>query len=202
MCRGLANSVLPALPGDSKKVPQSLSCSADVSSPMCLPEEEFSLHVQDGLSFLHRAADVAGSSQILNAIPTHSVKQPNIELTINLLRGMYYPDRDKVLKTGRVSDSLILWDTLKYSLISSEIAARSRKSSMSPNYSLAALYKELDSSSGFILSVLLNVTQSTQKANPASVLLRLRGIQLFARSLCHRIVPDTSSNYPACKFLQ
>ncbi|PIN03040.1 putative ubiquitin-protein ligase of the N-recognin family [Handroanthus impetiginosus] len=199
VCRGLANSVLPAFSGNLRRVPKphvstsnftgisSLSTSSDVSG---------SLRLQDALSLVWRAANIAGSKQILKTLPTGDVRiKSNLEPIIHLLCGMYYPGQDKMLETGRLSPSLILWDTLKYSLISAEIAARSRKSSLSPNYSLDSLYKELNSSSGFILSLLLDIIQSTRTTNFQTVLLRFRGIQLFARSLCPGAYPNESSNY-------
>ncbi|KAG8374331.1 hypothetical protein BUALT_Bualt11G0120600 [Buddleja alternifolia] len=199
VCRGLANSVLPALPGALGKVRQPPAVSTnyftDASSPLTSLDRVGSLHLQNALSLLQRAANIAGSVETLKALPTKNVRiKPNLEPIIRLLCGMYYPGQDKILESGRVSHSLILWDTLKYSLMSTEMAARSRKSSLSPNYSIGALYKELNSSSGFILSLLLNVTQSTRTSDSLTVLLRLRGIQQFARSLCPDTYPNESSN--------
>ncbi|KAL3622661.1 hypothetical protein CASFOL_033478 [Castilleja foliolosa] len=189
VCRGLANSVLPALPGDPRKAPQAPAVSnvdfTNASDPSTSSERGGSLHLRDAFSLLWKAADIAGSSESLKALPARNVRlKPNLEPVIVLLCGMYYPGQGKILETGRMSHSLILWDTLKYSLVSAEIAARSRKSSLSANYSLGALYKELKNSSCFILSLLLDVAQSTRTLNSQTLLLRSRGLQLFARSLC------------------
>ncbi|KAG8376898.1 hypothetical protein BUALT_Bualt09G0112000 [Buddleja alternifolia] len=199
VCRGLANSTLPALSGDLRKVPQQPAVStidfADVGCPST-SDIVGSVNLQDGLSLLQKAANVAGSNVILKAFPAGNLRMnPNLEPILRLFFGMYYPGQDKILENGRVSQSLILWDTLKYSLLSAEIAARSRKSSLSPNYSLTALYKELNSSSVFILSLLLDAIQTTRTTNSLTVLLRLRGIQLFARSLCSGTSPSDLSNY-------
>ncbi|KAL3839525.1 hypothetical protein ACJIZ3_024116 [Penstemon smallii] len=199
VCRGLANSVLPALPEDWRNISQPPGGStinfADASSPSSSSDIAGSLRLEDALSLLRRAANIAGSDENLNALPSRNVRlRPNLEPILRLLCGMYYPGQDKILETGRVSHALILWDTLKYSLMSTEIAGRSRKSSLSPNYSLDALYKELNSSSGFILSLLLNVIQSTRTTNSPTVLLRLRGMQLFVRSLCYGASPNAASN--------
>lgn len=195
MCRGLANSVLPALPGDKRRVPHTPAGSTinftGVSSAVNFSDISNSLRLQDALSLLQRAADIARENESLKAIPTWNVKiKPNLEPIIRLLCGMYYPGQDKILDTGRTNHPLILWDMLKYSLISAEIAARSSKNSLSPNYSIGSLYKELNSSSGFILSMLLDVTQSTRTTNPQVVLVRFQGVQLFAKSL----FPDTYPN--------
>lgn len=197
MCRGLANSVLP---GDKRKVPQppsvSTVSSTDASSPLNFLDIAHTFRLQEALSLVLRAANMAGYTRTLKALPARNVKiKPNLEPIIRLLCGMYYPSQDKISETGRISHSLILWDTLKYSLMSTEIAARSRKSSLSPNYSLGALYKELNSSSGFILSLLLDVSQSTRSSNSQTALLRFQGIQLFARSLCPGTCPNGSSSY-------
>ncbi|KAL0344537.1 UNVERIFIED_CONTAM: E3 ubiquitin-protein ligase PRT6 [Sesamum radiatum] len=200
VCRGLANSVLPALPGDLRKVPQpngvpTISSSYS-SSPLTSADMGSSLRLQEALSLLRRAANIAGSDESLKALPTRNVRiKPNLEPFFRILCGMYYPGQDKILETGRASHSLILWDTLKYTLLSAEIAARSGKSSLSPNYSISALYKELNASSGFILSLLLDVIQSMRTVNSLTVLLRFQGIQLFARSLCRGTYQCEPSNH-------
>ncbi|KAL1546338.1 RING-type E3 ubiquitin transferase [Salvia divinorum] len=195
VCRGLANSVLPVLPGDKTRIPQPPAGSTinftGVSSHLNFSTTGHSLRLQDALSLLQTAANIAGDQESLKVVPTQNFKiKPNLEPIIHLLCAMYYPKQDKILDTGRISHPLIIWDTLRYSLISAEIAARSRKNSLSPNYSIGSLYKELHSSSGFILSLLLDVTQSTKATNPQAVLLRFQGIQLFAKSL----LPGTNPN--------
>lgn len=188
VCRGLANSVLPALPGDKRRLPHPPAGSTinvtGVSSALNFSDISNSLRLQDALLLLQRAANIARENESLKAIPTWNVKiKPNLEPIIRLLCGMYYPGQDKILDTGRINHPLILWDMLKCSLVSAEIAARSRKNSLSPNYSIRSLYKELNSSSGFILSMLLDVAQSTRTTNPQAVLFRFQGVQLFAKSL-------------------
>ncbi|KAL4284787.1 hypothetical protein GQ457_16G022680 [Hibiscus cannabinus] len=84
----------------------------------------------------------------------------------------------------RISKPIILWDTLKYSLMSTEVAARSGKNSMTANYTLASLYKEFNSSSEFIFSLLLRVVQNLSCSNSLHALQRFRGLQLFAESIC------------------
>ncbi|CAA0829795.1 E3 ubiquitin-protein ligase PRT6 [Striga hermonthica] len=201
VCRGLANSVLPALPGDRKRVSQpqpgqninySQACGPSTSS-----KRDFILHIRDGFSILQRVANIAGTTKSLKVLPARNVKlKPNLEPIVGLLCEMYYPGQDKILESGRMSHSLILWDTLKYSLISAEISARSKRSSLSPNYSIGDLYKELKNSSCFILSLLLDAVQSTRTSNSQTLLLRLRGLQLFTNSLCCGSYPDELVNCP------
>lgn len=205
VCRGLANSILPALSGDKRRMIQPPAGStgnfAGLGSPLNYSDTCRSLRLQDALSLLQRAAKIAGDQEYLRAVPTRYIKiKPNLEPIIRLLCGMYFPGQNKILDTGRASFPLILWDTLKYSLISAEIAARSRKNSLSPNYSIGSLYKELQSSSGFILSLLLDVTQSTKATNPQAVLIRFQAIQLFANSLFHGTSPNGLSSYSTQHF--
>lgn len=200
MCRGLSNSVLPALPGGLRKVPHPptalTSNFMDASSPSASLDLGASLRLQDALSLLQRAANSVQNNNRIKALPVRNARiKPEIEPITRLLCGMYYPGQDKLFETGRVTPSTILWDTLKYTLTSIEIAARSRESSLSPNHSVAALYKELNSSSGSILSLLLDVIQSMRTTNSLTALLRFQGIQLFARSLCHGTCPRELSKY-------
>ncbi|KZV51798.1 hypothetical protein F511_11486 [Dorcoceras hygrometricum] len=200
VCRGLANAVLPALPGGLRMIPKpsvvSTRYSVDVGFPSTSSDMVGFLRLQEALSLVQTAANVAGSNEILTAFPARNVSIiSNLEPILRLLCGVYYPGQDKILETGRVSNSLILWDTLRYSLISTEIAARSRKSSLSSNYSLDTLYQELNSSSGFVLSLLMDATQSIRTSNSLTVLLRLRGIQLCAKSLCCHDSPNEYSSH-------
>ncbi|GER57266.1 E3 ubiquitin-protein ligase ubr1 [Striga asiatica] len=201
VCRGLANSVLPALPGDRKRVSQpqpgqninfSQACGPSTSS-----KRDFILHIRDGFSIIQSVANIAGSTKSLKVLPARNVRlKPNLAPIVRLLCEMYYPGQDKILESGRLSHSLILWDTLKYSLISAEISARSKRSSLSPNYSIGDLYKELKNSSCFILSLLLDAVQSTRTSNSQTLLLRLHGLQLFTNSLCRGSYPDELVNCP------
>lgn len=156
-----------------------------------------SLHVKEALSLLQSVADVAESCEILRSLPMqeYGKSRSNLESVSSVLGGMYYPGSDKILKSDRLSPSLILYDTLKYSLMSTEVAARSRKTSLASNCTLGSLYKELKSSNGFILSLLLSTVNSTRTKNSLDVLVRLRGIQLFAVSICSSIfIGENPSN--------
>lgn len=68
---------------------------------------------------------------------------------------------------------------MRYSIISTEIAARGRKKS-----SVEALNGELNSSSGFILSLLFGVARGARNLRCTEVLLRHKGLQLLAGSVC------------------
>lgn len=195
VCRGLVNSVLPALPAETKRSIPSLSTGP--SDPVGLS----TLRFQEALSLLQSAADVGGSREILQCLPLQHVGQMrvNLEYVVRVLCEMYFPEKDKIptskdkiSESGRLSHSLILFDTLKYSLVSTEIASRSGSTSLAPNYSLDALFKELKSTNCFILTLLLSIVQSIRTKNSLTILLRLRGIQLFAESICSDISVDES----------
>lgn len=154
---------------------------------------ETDFRLREAFSLLRSAADVAGRGEILKDIPVHQNGRirPNLESMFRVLSGMYFPGKqDRISGSARVSHSMIMWDTLKYSLLSTEIAARCGRTSLTPNYGLNGLYKELNSSSGFILSLLLKIVQSTRSKNSLTVFLRLRGIQLFAESVCSGVSLD------------
>ncbi|KAL3531814.1 hypothetical protein ACH5RR_005335 [Cinchona calisaya] len=206
VCRGLANSVLPALPINSKKVPISsvlstVNKSVAVGPSVSSNREVHVLRIQEAMSLLQSAADVAGNNEMLKSIPLFQFGRQrfNLKSVFRVLCKLYFPGKDKILESGRASHSLILWDTLKYSLVSTEIAARSGKASLTPTYSLSALFSELRSSSGFILSLLLNIAQGSRIQNSLCVFLRLRGIQLFAESICSGLSLDKLPGQSCCQ---
>ncbi|XP_071688306.1 E3 ubiquitin-protein ligase PRT6-like [Rutidosis leptorrhynchoides] len=156
VCRGLANSVLPDIPKEGMKG------SGLSKSPSSFSSDTIDVFLlRQSLSLLHAAADVS-RSELLKSFPVQRKGGigTNLESAVRLLREMYFPENDKVSGSNRLRDSTIMWDTLKYSLISTEIAARSEKTSSATNFCTSALYEELRSSSGFILSLLLKIVNS------------------------------------------
>ena len=205
VCRQLANSVLPVLPGDSQKgwkKPTTTSAGSHeaASSLMTLNDDINSLCIQQALSLLQSVCNVVEKGDILKTIPMEGIGRiaPSIKPFLRMLCRIYFPGKyDKVSGSTRVSQFIIMWDILKYSLISTEITSRCGRTSTTPTYGLDSLYKELNSSTGFILTLLLNIVQSMRNENPHHVLLRFRGIQLFAGSVCHGVsvneFPSTTS---------
>lgn len=199
VCRGLANSTLPALPQEFKARPRLLLpivASSDSADHLTSSTQKVDwLRVPEALSLLQSAADVVRNDEFLKSIPLQRLERHgmNLDSIFRVVRTLYLPGEDKISDAGRISYSLIMWDMLKYSLISTEISARSRKDSLTPNYSLDALYKELKSSSGFILSLLLNIVQRTRTKNSLSIFLRLKGIQLLADSICFSVPFDNGN---------
>ncbi|KAF9619779.1 hypothetical protein IFM89_009301 [Coptis chinensis] len=202
VCRRLANAVLPTVPGDSNQVWKQRMMSGPSSE--VLPDFStklgaHALRLPQALSLLLSGANVVGKGEVLQvfSLLQSQQRQPTLEPAFRRLCRMYFPDTcDGFSESGRVSHSLVFWDTLRYSLIATEIAARGGRSTLStggPVSGAGALYRELESSSGFILSLLLQVVQSTRSENCPQVLLRLRGIQLFKESICSAVSVDQSS---------
>lgn len=200
VCRRLANSVLPSLPRDFQKVwtqPMiSTVSSLHAADPLASSSGCDSLQLQHALFLLKSAAKMVEKGDILKAIPLQRSEKiwPDLDSISRFLIKLYFPNRwDKFSGSARVNHSMIMWDTLKYSLVSMEIAARCGRTHMTPTYSLNALYKELKSSSGFTLSLLLKIVQNLRSKNSLHVLQRFRGIQLFAQSVCSGV----PNNYPS-----
>nr|XP_043618780.1 E3 ubiquitin-protein ligase PRT6 isoform X1 [Erigeron canadensis] len=192
VCRGLANSVLPDLPKERPKD------NGPLKSLSLSPTDAYDVSLlRQSLSLLQAAADVSRRNEFLKLFPVSRKGGlgTNIESAVRLLREMYFPGNDKISGSNRLSDSVIMWDTLKYSLVSTEIAARSERTSSATNISTSALYEELRSSSGFILSLLLKIVHNMRVQSSLDVLLRLRGIQLFARSICCADTINESPSY-------
>ncbi|XP_076955336.1 E3 ubiquitin-protein ligase PRT6-like isoform X2 [Bidens hawaiensis] len=181
VCRGLANSVLPDLPREEAK-----NSWQSKSQNFFPTDANDALLLRQSLSLLQAAADVSRSNEFLKAFPVQRKKKTDAELDsmIHSLCKMYFPENKKISGSSRLSESTIMWDTFKHSLISTEIAARSERTSSATNFSTRSLYKELRSSNGFILSLLLKIAQKTRVQNSLDGLLRLRCIQQFAKSIC------------------
>jgi len=198
VCRRLVNGVLPTLPGELH-TPLVLSASSIHStSPFANSNgATYSLRIQEALDLLKSAANAVGKDQFLKAIPLHHIDEtrPNVENFSLGLSKMYFPGKqDKLSRFSKVNHSLLMWDTLKYSLTSMEIVARCGKTSLTPNFALSAMYKELESSSGFILYMLLKLVQKTRSKNSIHVLQRFRGVQLFAESICSGVSLSHADN--------
>ncbi|CAL5376821.1 unnamed protein product [Camellia sinensis] len=113
---GLANSALPALPGDSQKVSRPAMVST-VSWPYATGQlssanrETDFLRFREAWSLLHSAADVAGRSEILKAFPMHRTGRirPNPESMFRVLSGMYFPGKqDRISGSARNFARLLL----------------------------------------------------------------------------------------------
>ncbi|KAK8542025.1 hypothetical protein V6N13_137400 [Hibiscus sabdariffa] len=192
VCRRLANSVLPVVNGTFQKAGRQPTSSAvdqvpSFGSPSSVSKETCSLLLQQGLCLLKTAAKVVGRPHFFEAVSLQRKENlsQDLEPISRVLSRMYFSKkRDRFLGSPRLSLPIILWDTLKYSLMSTEIAARSGKTSAATNYTLASLYEEFKSSSEFIFSLLQRVVKNLSSTNSLHALQRYRGLQLFAVSIC------------------
>lgn len=134
---------------------------------------------------------MVGESRILKILsgtrnePTNSALKPALK-KLHMLYGF-----GSLSETGRQSHSLILWDTLRYSIMSTEIAARAKLNAYSVPSCLDSLNGELHTSSGHMMKILLHVVaQSIRSYNSYEVLLRLNCLQLLAGSICSGLSGD------------
>ncbi|XP_043711855.1 E3 ubiquitin-protein ligase PRT6-like [Telopea speciosissima] len=202
VCRRLANSALPAFPdwsGNVRKqiMPADLCSTLTFGSSSMSNSEVTVLRLRHALALLQSTANMVGNGGLLKAFSLQRNKRMRhtFEPVFRTLSKLYFADtHEKFAASGRLSHSMVLWDTLRYSLISTEIAARGRRSYICRGDSISGLYKELESSNGFILSLLLQVVQSTQSENSVQVLTRFRGIQLLAQSICSGVSMDEVSS--------
>ncbi|XP_072959504.1 E3 ubiquitin-protein ligase PRT6 isoform X1 [Typha angustifolia] len=197
VCRRFANSILPASSNFSNKSWNKPMFSSDNSARVIASSSSSGsiLHIPLALSLLDSAAKMVGQERILKLFSgkLNETVEAALDPSLRKLSMLYYPQSYGSLSASeRLSHSLLLWDTLRYSLISTEIAARGRMktSSTSSKSYLESLYGELNSPSGFILSLLLRVAQSARNSNRLEVLLRFRGIQLLTGSICSGISGD------------
>lgn len=145
------------------------------------------LRLRQGLALLQSAANATDRVVTLADFSLQKCEQisPNLESVSRVLSKMYFSSKqDKFLRSSRVNHSMLMWDVIKYSLLSMEIAARSGKTHLAPTYGLDALYNELESSTGFTLSLMLKAVLKAQTKNPLHTFQRYRGIHSFADSVC------------------
>ncbi|KAF8042407.1 hypothetical protein BT93_A0898 [Corymbia citriodora subsp. variegata] len=196
VCRRMANSILPALPSVGQMMWKQ-SVSSLLNSSQCpwpgASSDRTSLHLPEALCLLQSAADLVKKGELFKAFPlqSNSSLRSQLELLCDLLSKMYFPGQQKrSSRTAKAACSVIMWDTLRYSLISTEISARSGRTSLTPNLSLSALFKEISSAGKFVFSLFLRVIQSMRTKDTLDVLQRFRGIKLFADSICFGISTD------------
>ncbi|WOL01977.1 E3 ubiquitin-protein ligase [Canna indica] len=198
VCRRFSNSILPAPIGGSNrfsmKRTSAVSSSTSNEFPSILSEMNCSnLNVLLALSILQNAAKAVGeSSKKFLSGTLNGTTNSAIEPALRKLCMLYYPHSyDSVLETGRLSQSLIFWDTLRYSVMCTEITACAKMNANSSVQScLESLKEELQTSSGYMMSILLHVAQSTRNSNCFEVLLRFSSLQLLAGSICSGVSDD------------
>jgi len=199
VCRRLANAILPVLPGQT-----GLNCSfkspsvAHLSSSV--PSTSASLQVDHALRLLVKAEELVSRSEFRKVADPqlpHNVKVVLEDLAKRLC-GLFYSEKDLFTSLssieGHVHQGLLLWNVFRYSLMSSELAARSQKLSENNGNSLMALIEMSEASHGSVLPLLLHAAKATQSQSRQSVLLRARGMQLLLDSIVDGISRDNHAN--------
>lgn len=193
VCRRFANSILPASPDFSSKLSRKVTQFLQTSTPEVITTSSDAntskLQFPRALSLLESAGKIVGQSKFLKALSAkrNDTTEPVLDPSLRRLAMLYYPrSQSSFPAPERLNPSLFLWDTLRYSVVSTEIASRGRMPSNSAESKscLESLRGELNSSTGFILSLLFRVAHSARNLNRLEVLLRFEGIQLLAGSVC------------------
>uniref|UniRef100_A0A7N0RI32 E3 ubiquitin-protein ligase n=1 Tax=Kalanchoe fedtschenkoi TaxID=63787 RepID=A0A7N0RI32_KALFE len=191
VCRLLANSVLPALPADfpdtyKQAVKPVTSLSHAFKRSDSGAGECFLSGVQKALFILQKTCAMINKDMILQDLLTkkNGREKTNVGPLLQSLYSLYIPGK-KNRFSGQIGacHSSIMWDTLKYSLMSVEIAARTGKTSLTPTHSLDLLYGELKSSGEIALSSLIKIVDDIRSRDPRQTFLRFRGIQLLVESI-------------------
>uniref|UniRef100_A0A0E0BX35 E3 ubiquitin-protein ligase n=1 Tax=Oryza meridionalis TaxID=40149 RepID=A0A0E0BX35_9ORYZ len=191
VCRRFANSILPASHDFSSKSLRKTMPSVQIPSdapPASSWMTTSNLQFPHALWLLETAGKIVGQSKFLKALSgkVNDTTEPALDPSLRRLCMLYYRrSHNSFSASERLNPSLFLWDTLRYSVVSTEIASRGRIASYSESKScIESLRHELNSSNGFILSLLFRVAHSARNLNRLEVLLRFEGLQLLASSIC------------------
>ncbi|CAL9094143.1 unnamed protein product [Musa acuminata var. zebrina] len=200
VCRRFANAILPACTGFSNKLSTTKESAFSSSMPNDVPSTSSdmncsNLHIVLASSLLQNTAKIVGQCRNLKVLSGKINETMNsvLEPSLRKLYMLYYSHSYSSLSApGWLSRSLILWDTLRYSVTATEIAARAKlnTNSLGSQSCLESLTEELRSSSGYIMSVLVHVAQSAGSSNCLEVLLRFSSLQLLAGSICSGVSGD------------
>ncbi|CAN8237512.1 unnamed protein product [Cochlearia groenlandica] len=194
-CRRLANSLLPACPeylcsvSKLQEIPPAKLGRADAQKP--------DLWLSEALCLLQSAAEMIEDGDNIKTVSSQGdeARRKDLESVSTKLWNFYFSKREeKALESPWLPQSIIMWDTLKYSLISMEIVSRCAKNSMLPDYCIDSLYEEFKTSKGTVLSLFLRVVQSTRTKNAIHVRQRFIGMKHLAESICSGISSSSPSS--------
>lgn len=182
---------MPALYNDPKERPivdssnDSPSEFGHFSTVSDLDGKSNARRLQMALTLLWSASNEVGkNSDLKDCAPPKENACSALKPLSRKLAQLYYSERnDGIFASKRAGQSLLLWDSLRYSLIAAEIAARGCRPKIYLDNGLGALHREFEASSGFVLFSLLHAAQRSRSQDRLEVLLRFRGIQLFASAL-------------------
>ncbi|KAE8767683.1 E3 ubiquitin-protein ligase PRT6 [Hordeum vulgare] len=151
VCRRFANSILPASPDFSGITRKAMPIAQ--TTPTEAAASIHNLQSPRALALLESARKIVGQSTFLKAFPgnVNDTAEPALDPSLRRLAMLYYPcSKSSFSASERLSPSLFLSETLR----------------------------ELNSSSGFILSLLFRVSHSARVLNRREVLLRFEGTSL------------------------
>jgi E3 ubiquitin-protein ligase UBR3 len=194
MCRRLANSVLPYAPKGAD-IP-SYACQAEsvagtgssyadhdmVDIPSkSLVSAVMVNHITNAITLLHNAEELVRKVGYRKAVskPLSKTMKAIFDGLFLRLCGLYFPNREVGTKSNycRVSQSLLLWDVVRYTMMSTELASRTSKENRIYGLPKAVLNEP-------VLPSLIWAARISQSQNRQSVLLRSRGMQLLVGSIC------------------
>ncbi|XP_024382980.1 E3 ubiquitin-protein ligase PRT6 isoform X2 [Physcomitrium patens] len=190
VCRRLANSVFPVLPGHTGLNSPFKTPNAPQISVRITPDSPTTLQLEHAFRMLIKAEELVSKSGF------RKVVDPQLP---DMLRGVlddlakrlwfFYPGNDQFyfLEHGRVHEGLLLWDVFRYTLMSAELAARSNELIVSNSSGLVTLVNVGDATHGSVLPLLLHAAKATQSQSRQAILLRARGLQLLMDSLANGI---------------
>ncbi|MCO5595671.1 hypothetical protein L7F22_049716 [Adiantum nelumboides] len=195
VCRRLANSVLPyiteaTVPGDAGEE-QAVSFANSLLSPSTSSSSLASL-VSHAMNLLRNAEELVWKPGFRKAFskPLSRTLRSTFDSLFWTLFGLQFPGRENNSRhsSNRISHSLLLWDALRYTVMSLELASRTQRDGQ-PEHTLKVLLKLGDE--GSILPVLLRSAKAIQNQNRQSLLLRARGMQLLVGSICFGVSKDS-----------
>ncbi|KAH7292156.1 hypothetical protein KP509_29G053500 [Ceratopteris richardii] len=195
VCRRLANTVLPCIPETS--VPDAILEEQDISVScidICPRSSSARLNlVPNALSLLHNSEELVWKAGFRKAVakPLPRGLKAALDSLFWKLFSLHFPGRGKRHRKNcnRVSQSLLLWNVLRYTILSAELSSRHQEAALDSEHTLGALLQHADKRS--ILPVLLRAAKAVQNQNRQSVLLRARGMQLLVGAVCLGVSEDS-----------
>eukprot|EP00250_Pteridium_aquilinum_P003618 c13921_g1_i1 orf=503-7018(-) len=199
VCRRLANSVLPYISETSSPHAVGEEQATSVANGPQSPPGAFPLglvsQVPQAMHLLCNAEELAWLSGFRKAVsrPLSKTLKSTFDSLFWRLYGLYFTGRESNSRhnCNRVSQSLLLWNVFRYTIISVELASRTREDALMLNSenNIQALWKSTEK--GCVLPVLLRAAKAIQNQNRQSLLLRARGMQLLVGSVCFGVSKDS-----------
>ncbi|KAL2613856.1 hypothetical protein R1flu_025548 [Riccia fluitans] len=198
VCRRLANCVVPVYSGKGVPDARNSECSTRIRMEVSSGGQEgssssASLQLHQALRLLLNAESLVNKPGFRKAVSTHlpdSIKGALDTLAVRLY-GLYHPSTDHTSgqgALGRVPQSLHLWDVFRYTLMATELGARTKQSSTQGSLSSLVILEEGgEGSKGSILPLLLQIARASQGHSRQVVLLRSRGLQVLVDSIIHGV---------------